>query len=286
MPEQHDKSTEELRTQVFDLMGRCVLNLQRYELAMKELLSLSVLKGDTETWQTNLLERKQYYINKTLGQLIGEFTGNYLLTESEAESEPTTIDDPLTEPQLPQFETRMSLMVRQEDYQALLDDLAFLVTTRNELVHHFVQRFPLTNQDSCQQAIDHLETVREMLKPQMERLHSWNNSRVSGFSMLKDALQSPQVKAWFQFGFIPGGDIDWPSARVVERLKWAESIYGKNGWTDLKFAISDIRNYDPELNPKAHGCSSWRGLLHTSGLFDIRRERDPAATSITFFRSR
>ena len=35
MSDECDTRTEELRAQVFDLMGRCVLNLQRYELAMK-----------------------------------------------------------------------------------------------------------------------------------------------------------------------------------------------------------------------------------------------------------
>lgn len=286
MSDQCDKSIDELRTQVFDLMGRCVLNLQRYELGMKEFLSLSVLRGDTETWKTNLLERKSHYSSKTLGQLIGDFTGSYLWAESETEPEPTTSDHPLPEPVLPQFETRMSLIVGQEEYQTLLDDLAYLVATRNGLVHHFLQRFPLADQDSCQQAIGYLETVREMLKSHMERLQGWDQARVSGLSMLKDALQSPQITAWVKFGFIPGHDIDWPSAGVVEELKRAESMLSKDGWTDLALAIEAIKKRNPDLTPKAHGCVSWRNLLNTSGLFDIRRERGQGATSITFFRSR
>lgn len=286
LSDQHDKTTDELRSQVFDLMGRCVLNLQRYELGMKEFLSLLVLSGDRETWETNLQERKSYYSSKTLGQLIGDFTGTYFLTKNEAESESTTNDYPLPEPALPQFETRMSLIVGQEEHQTLLDDLAYLVATRNELVHHFLQRFPLADQDSCKQAIDHLETVREMLKSHMERLQGWDQARVSGMSALKDVLQSPQIRAWFKFGFLPGDDIDWPTARIVEELKHAEFMLNKDGWTDLALAIEVIKNQNPDLTPKAHGCVSWRNLLHTSGLFDIRRERNPEATSITLFRSR
>ncbi|MBW3225441.1 OST-HTH/LOTUS domain-containing protein [Marinobacter adhaerens] len=286
MSDECDKTADELRTQVFELLGRCVLNLQRYELAMKELLSLSVLGGDAETWKTNLLERKSHYSSKTLGQLIGEFTSNYLFTKSETKSENMASEQPLTEPALPQFETKLSLMLDQENYQRLLDDLAYLVATRNELVHHFLQRFSLADQDSCQQAIDHLETVREMLKSHMERLQSWNNARVRGFSVLKDSLQSPQIKAWVKFGFIPGENIDWPSAGVVEELKRAESLLSKDGWTDLTLAIEAIKNQNPELTPKAHGCVSWRNLLHTSGLFDIRRERGHGATAITYYRSR
>lgn len=286
LSDQHDKTTDELRSQVFDLMGRCVLNLQRYELGLKEFLSLSLLRGDTETWKTNLLDRKSHYNSKTLGQLIGELTGGYLRMDSEIELEASANDQPLPEPVLPQFETKMSLIVGQDNYQTLLDEFAYLVTTRNELVHHFLLRFPLADQDSCKQAIAHLETVQEMLKSHMKRLQGWDQARVSSMSAMKDVLQSPQIRAWIKFGFIPGGDIDWPSAGVVEELKRAESTLSKDGWTDLALAIEVIKSENPDLTPKAHGCASWRNLLHTSGLFDIRRERNPEATSITFFRSR
>ena len=286
MSDQHDQTTDELRSQVFDLMGRCVLNLQRYELGLKAFLSLSLLRGDTETLKTNLLERKAHYSGKTLGQLIGELTGSYLRMDSETEPEPAANDQPLPEPALPQFETKMSLIVGQDDYQTLLDEFAYLVTTRNELVHHFLQRFSLADQDSCKQATAHLETVQEMLKSHMKRLQGWDQARVSNMSTLKDVLQSPQIRAWFKFGFLPGGDIDWPTARIVEELKHAESMLAKDGWTDLALAIEVIKNQNPDLTPKAHGCVGWRNLLHTSGLFDIRRERNPEATSITLFRSR
>ncbi|MCL1485547.1 MAG: OST-HTH/LOTUS domain-containing protein [Marinobacter sp.] len=165
----------------------------------------------------------------------------------------------------------------------MLNDLAYLVATRNELVHHFLQRFPLTDQDSCEQAIAHLETVQEMLKSHMKQLHGWDQARVIGMSALKDVLQSPQFRAWIKLAFMPRDHIDWPNARIVKELKRAESMLIKDGWTDLALAIDVIKNQNPDLTPKAHGCVSWRNLLHTSGLFDIRRERNPEATSITFF---
>mgnify|MGYP003135989556 CR=1 FL=1 len=286
MSDQCDTRTEELRTQVFDLMGRCVLNLQRYELAMKGFLSLSVLGGNTETWKTNLLKRQSHYSSKTLGQLIGDFTGSYLLREGDTDPDSATNDALIPEPMLPEFETRIGLNVNQDEYQTLLDDLAYLVATRNELVHHFLERFPLDDQDSCQQAIDYLETVREMLKSHMERLQSWDQARVRGMSALKDFLRSPEFTAWIKFGFIPGHNIDWPSTVVVHVLKRAEAMLSEDGWTDLSLAIEAIKDKNPSLTPKAHGCVSWRNLLHTSGLFDIRRERGQGENSITFFRSR
>lgn len=286
MSDECDKTTEELRSQVFEALGRCVLNLQKYELGMKEFLSLSVLGGNKETWKTNLLERKSHYSTKTLGQLIADLTGSHVLTEGEAEPKSAINDQPIPEPTLPEFETKMSLIVDQEEHQTLLDDLAYLVTTRNDLVHHFLQRFPLVDHNSCRQAIDHLETVQEMLKSHMERLQRWDQTRVAGMSALKDFLHSPEFTAWIKFGFIPGEEINWPSAGVVEELKRAESLLSKDGWTDLSLAIEVIKNQNPDLTPKAHGCASWRNLLHTSGLFDIRRERGHGATSITYYRSR
>jgi hypothetical protein len=286
MSDESDKTTEELRTQVFELMGRCVLNLQRYELGMKKFLSVLEMEGTPETWQTNLQKRQAHYSSKTLGQLIGDFTGTYFLTKSEAMLEQDINDKPLLDPVLPHFKVTVGEIVGQDEYQLLLDDLAYLVTTRNELVHHFLQRFSLVDQDSCQQAIDHLETVREMLKSHMERLQTWDQARVRGMSALKDFLLSPQATAWLKSDVVSDGNIDWPRASVVEELKRAESMLSKDGWTDLTLAIEAIGSKDPSLTPRAHGCVSWPNLLHTSGLFDIRRERVQGATSITYFKSR
>ncbi|MDC9603320.1 hypothetical protein PSH49_22385, partial [Pseudoalteromonas sp. GABNS16G] len=231
MSDECDKTTEELRTQVFELLGRCVLNLQKYELGMKGFLSVLEMEGTPETWQTNLHKRQSHYSSKTLGQLIGDFTGSHISSESGNESE-SEIDDSLLPTDAVHFKTKFSIVAGGDDYQTLLDDLTYLVETRNELVHHFLQRFPLDDQDSCLQAIDHLETVRKMLKSHMERLQSWDQARLGGMSALKDFLHSPQFTAWIKFGFIPGEDIDWPSASVVEELKRAESLLSKDGWTD------------------------------------------------------
>tara|TARA_R110002096_G_scaffold429184_1_gene641800 strand:+ start:3757 stop:4617 length:861 start_codon:yes stop_codon:yes gene_type:complete len=286
MSDECDKTTEELRTQVFETLGRCVLNLQKYELGMKGFLSVLEMEGTPETWQTNLHKRQSQYSSKTLGQLISDFTGSHISPESRNEAEWPLDDSPLPANALVHFKTRYSIVSGGDDYQALLDDLTYLVETRNELVHHFLERFSLGDQDSCLQAIDHLETVQEMLRSHMERLQSWDQARVRGMSALKDFFCSPEFNAWIKFGFIPGGDIDWPNAGVVEELKRAESTLSKDGWTDLTLAIEVIKNRNPDLTPKAHGCVSWRNLLHTSGLFDIRREQGQGATSLTFFRSR
>ena len=290
MTDQCNKTTEALKMEVIVLMGRCVLELQRYELGMKQFLSVLKIEGDRETWKTKLQERKTQYNVKTLGQLIGHFTGQYISTESGKKSDLAIDDTPLQTPVLPQFEAKFSFGMEGEAYQALLGDLASLVDTRNELIHHFLQRFPLHDKDSCQQALAYLETVREMIKSHTKRLQGWDKTRVRSMSTLKDSLESQKFKAWFeaQFkdGFITGEKIDWSSARVIERLKRAESILVKDGWTDLNLAIAEIKSSDPDLTPKAHGCVSWRELLHTSGLFDIRRERGDDSTSHTYFRSR
>jgi hypothetical protein len=285
LSDQHEKTTEELRTQVFDLMGRCVLNLQRYELEMKRFISVLEMEGTPETWQKNLHKRQSNYSNKTLGQLIGDFTGSHISTESSNESESEIDDSPLPIDARVHVKTKYSIVAEGDYYQILLDDLDYLLVTRNELVHHFLQRFPLADQDSCQQAIAHLETVQEMLKSHMKQLHGWDQARVACMSALKDMHQSPQFRAWIKLAFMPRDHIDWPNARIVKELKRAESMLIKDGWTDLALAIDVIKNQNPDLTPKAHGCVSWRNLLHTSGLFDIRRERNPEATSIIFFRS-
>lgn len=285
MSDESDKAIEELRMQVFDLMGRCVLNIQRYELGMKKFLSVLEMEGTPETWQTNLQKRQAHYGSKTLGQLISDFTGSHISPESSNESEWPLDDSPLPANALIHLKTRYSIVKNEDAHKTLLEDLAYLVTTRNELVHHFLERFPLDDADSCEQAIDYLEAVREMLKSHTERLQGWDKARANAMSAIKRFAESPQFAEWLEFS-LPRDHIDWPNAGVVKELKRAESMLSKGGWTDLAPAIEVIKKQNPDLTPKAHGCVSWRNLLHTSGLFDIRRERGQGENSITFFRSR
>tara|TARA_R100000935_G_C2818470_1_gene158507 strand:+ start:526 stop:1395 length:870 start_codon:yes stop_codon:yes gene_type:complete len=286
MPDQYDKTTDDLKLEVISLMGRCVLGLQQYELGLKQFLSVSMIEGDRETLIKNLEKRKAHYNSRTLGQLIGDFTGQHISIENQSESNSATDDPPLPDSVRPYFRTKFSFIENDEGYQILLDNLASLVDTRNELVHHFLQRFHLNDQDSCKQALDYLKAVREMIRAHTKQLLSWDKGRRDSMSEASEFLTSPGFEAWIKFGFIPGQNIDWPSAVVVEKLRNAESIRGRDGWTDLELAIADIKFSNPSLTPKAHGCSSWRGLLHTSGLFDIRRERREGSAAVTFFRSR
>lgn len=154
MPDQCDKTTDDLKVEVATLMGRCVLGLQQYELGLKQFLSVSMIEGDRETFKTNLEKRKTHYSSRTLGQLIGDFTGQHISIESRNESNSATDDPQLPDSVRPYFRTKFSFIENDEGYQILLDNLASLVDTRNELVHHFLQRFNLNDGTSCQQAID------------------------------------------------------------------------------------------------------------------------------------
>lgn len=268
-------------------MGRCILGLQQYEIGLKHFLSTSVIEGgDPETFKSNLDKRKTHYSSRTLGQLIGDFTGQHVSIELRNESESATDAPPLPDSSQPYFRTKFSLIEKPEEYQTLIGNLASLVYTRNELVHHFLQRFHLNDQDSCQQAIDYLKTVRKMIRAYTKQLLSWDKGRIDTMSKMSKFFTSPMFEAWLMFGFFPGDNIDWPNAVVVAQLKRAESVRSKDGWTELTLAIADIKTTNPSLTPKAHGCANWRDLLRTSGLFDIRRERGEGSAAVTFFRSR
>ena len=53
----------------------------------------------------------------------------------------------------------ISISVGLEDGEWMSEKLKQLVELRNELVHHFLSRFGLNSEASCQEAIDFLATV-------------------------------------------------------------------------------------------------------------------------------
>lgn len=277
---------ESLRAQIERSLGQCLLQLQRYELGLKHFLSVMVVKGNTDTLKDHQEVRKNHFSNKTLGQLIGELTGEYLFTSSADENYSSPADEPLENPNLSEFHFRFSMPLTKERHETLKAELSEIVLIRNELVHHFLERYNLREISGCEDAARHLANVKKMVSKNFERLREWDQTRRSAAQQAVKFMQSDEFGSMLSFGVYPGLPIVWSNTTAVYLLKHAETELGGDGWTDLGEAISMIQQKRPDLGPKIYQCKTWRQLLTKSGLFELRKIKHQDETTSTLFRSR
>lgn len=229
-------------------VGRCILRLQQYERLMQRLLG-----G---------------------GQPAAE------LTDSALNGAGNVAEADSPRPPLRSCRLQMPAELSAQDYQQAKQDLAALVARRNHLVHHFMQQFDLFSAAGCQAAEHYLDETYQTIDQHDRELRAWTNGMEHGPEHTHAFMQSTTWRDVLLYGLLPGQPVDWPSTTIVQQLTLAASACDEAGWTSLTTAIGFIHRDWPELNPKKYGCSSWRQVIHQSGLFEIHK-RKPADSERT-----
>lgn len=278
----------DLQREVQRKLGRNLLRLQQYERGLKTLITVSDIGGAADEMNTWLARRRRKNANKSLGKLVGDFTGSFLATEHEpAEHQESKDAIKAVERGQVYFRMQVKIDISAEQYERIDQDLKQLVTMRNELVHHFLERFDLQNVVSCQKADAYLDECHHQIDAQWQSLLGWADAHDAARLQMVELMQTPAFRDFLIHGIELDGKIDWPRATIVNALRQAEVSLAKNGWTALADAIAYIRQSHPDHTPKRYGCSSWRQLIHESKLFEIRRENEmEAGASVVWYRSR
>ena len=258
---------------VYEKFGRCILLLQQYEMLLKAMVAYQEISGTLDDVEQRRRARKENVSRRTLGQLIGEFTGTYL-SPLEDKSSDQEDDLPELSSVKPFVRTRFTVEMTEEDHQRTCEGLEKLVILRNELVHHFLARFDLRNESGWQDADRYLNEADRLIEEQLSALRSLAKSFESSRDVLVDILNSEFFAHWITHGQFPPQAIDWPYTSIVSNLVAAELEYQEGGWTELSKAIEFIRSENPEVTPRRYGCSSWRQVIHESRLFDIEKRMD------------
>ena len=254
---------------------------------MKLLMAHQALSGYADELEKNRAKRKAEVKSKTLGQLVGELTGSYLSIEDKSQVKTEDDVSEVDDSKRAHFAMQYQLELSEEDYLSTKEGLAQLVTLRNELVHHFIERFDLSNEPGCQSAEAYLNNAYQTIDQQFRTLRAWTESMDRARKTMAGLMGTPEYHHWFMYGFFPGQEIDWPSTTIVEQLRFAERECDKSGWTDLAKAMEDIRGRRPDVTPKKYDCSSWRHVIHESRLFEIqKRTHKGTGTVQVWYRSK
>jgi hypothetical protein len=260
-------------------LGRTLIRLQQYERLVKCLVAGSEIAGPVSQLDGIRTERHAEVSKKTLGQAIVDLTTSFVSPASSAsDQDDQRVGDGTQVCVRTTFQWEMS----EEARARMREDLTKLVASRNELVHHFLDRFDIWTETGCLAADAYLDDAYRQIDRQLEQLkqmaQEFDELRIHHLKM----MQSQEFLDFLTSGR-PGAL--WPSFDIIRLLQEAETTLARDGWTSLEEAIAFIQTREPGQNPRQYGCVSWRQVLHESKQFEIRRDRAPEPASRTRYRS-
>lgn len=256
-------------------LGRCMVRLQQYELLAKALVGHRELSAPAGKMHEVRAKNVALAAGKTLGQLVGELTGDFLKpVQPELDSKAAESDDVFGDDQQAWFRFSSAIELPPEHHQQLTRDLADLVKMRNELVHHFIERYDLYSTEGCLAADGYLQGCYQSIDDHFFTLREWVEVMDRARKATAEFMLSPEYRNFVVNGVVPEvKGVDWPSSPIVQLLKKAEKTCAVEGWTMLNNAIEFIRTKEPTQTPKKYECRTWRQVLHRSQMFEIRKDR-------------
>lgn len=277
-------SDDELQAQQREVqrqLGRCLLRLQQYERLMKPIVAHHDISGPAHSLEAIRAVRIEDTATKTLGTLVRQLFGSYVVTEGDdvSEKDPDLLADVIS------FRTRVQLSLSAEDYVRTQADLKDLVSLRNALVHHFIDQHDLWTIEGCQIAHDALTTAYTRIDQHFEQLRGWAEHMDQARRLTAEFVQSDEFHDLVVNGIAPDGTVDWPAAGIVRALREAAGELAVEGWTPVATAGRWISERHPEQLPAKYGCSSWRQVVHECRLFELRY-RDVDGRRAAWFRAR
>lgn len=265
-----DQSTKHPQLEVQRKLGRCLLLLQYVEYLMKEIVVQHAIDGQAAEIDSVREKRAAFYANKTMGVAVEELKTSFLRTTAE----PKELKQ-AAESSSDWMSFHHGIRMSDENYARWIGELDDLVQQRNELVHHFIEKFDVWSEAGCRQAETHLDAYFTRIESVYQQVAKWHESMCQTRRMFASVMENPAVTDLMVHGIAPDGQVAiWAFTPIVELLREAESSLAEKGWAPLQEAKRFIHERDPEQTPEKYGCHSWQQLLYDSGLFLIERRKD------------
>lgn len=277
-----DAELNAAREGLYRWLGRCLVQVQGIEMRLKQLLASRSFGGTVEEIEEQLATRHLDYATNTLGTLVKLVTTDFLLAEGQ---ESALISD---EPDVtaPTLRVRYSITMDPERLAAMRQELAELVTWRNDTVHHLATLYPLNTAQGCRQAQEYLENFSGKLDNHRQEIESWVSGFVDAHAYQVQLMNSPEYRDMLFDGIFPDGSVQWDVSGIVRALSNAASTRAKGVWMPLDEAIAWIRREAPTQIPSRYKCSTYRQVIHESRAFEVRREPGADGRMVLFYRAK
>ncbi len=174
---------EQAQTAVFVLIGKCILNLQLYEQALKNLLPHFEVSSRGPTPE----QQREKLAKLPMGSLIKLFLEKTADFDDEAEEPKLSVGQDVV------VRSRFRIPMNAEQAKHVCNDLTDLLQQRNFLVHHFRSEFSFTTESGFVTAKVYLDRLNERAKTAVTQIGEIGKSLNESRALLASLLMSPEV---------------------------------------------------------------------------------------------
>lgn len=244
-----------------------MLRLQQYERLIKVLVAHHSLSGPVHDLDQIRTARIDGTARKTLGSLIGDLLGSYVVADEISPPEGSTNNSP----DAPDwFAMQMAVRLPDTDFARVERELREMVDLRNNLVHHFIDQHDIGSTDGCRGAQDALMAAYSRIDQHLAQLREWAEDMEKMRLAMASALQSEVVKDSLINGISSDGTVNWLASGIVSALREAFDALADGGWASLAEAEKWIIARRPEQLPSKYGCQNWRQVVHKAPNLELR----------------
>jgi hypothetical protein len=210
-----DSDVNVQRESLFRLLGKCLVQTQAVELLLKRLLAVRTFGGTVEELEVQLAARHADYKTNTLGTLVKEVLGSYLVSES------------YERPEAPEPPPSSRIYVHFHHVLTMSDErlvemrqlFTVLVSTRNDTVHHLAELFPLRTAEGLKQALEFLSGFEKCLDEVWAEVKAWAESHDKARVLAGRFMREPEFENLLFDGIYPDGAVNWEVAGIVRALR-------------------------------------------------------------------
>jgi hypothetical protein len=260
-----------------------MLRLQQYERLMKLLLAHHELAGPADRLEAQRAANLEKVSDKTLGTLVKSLFESYAVPDG-FERELLPEDKVPTDRISMAISYRMTMAPeRLAEARAQIEEL---VVMRNELVHHFIERFDLWSDPGCEAALRHLEHCYQRIDHHHNELVGWVKTMDEARAHMAAFAETDVFHDMVVNGIAPDGTFDWTHTGIVRVLREASEALSEGGLTRLDRARDWIAAHHPDQTPSKYGCRTWPQVLSESRLFELVYRVGDDGKRVGWFRER
>lgn len=255
------------------LLGRCMVRIQQYEKALKVLLAHHEIAGPVETLAGQPAQRAEKLSGQTLGNLAKQLFESFVVPEG-FERELLPEDKTPTDRISVAHSFRMTLY--PEQWAQTKSSIDEFVALRNELVHHFLSRFNIWEEQGCLDAMAYLEESYLRIDARFQELRAWMMAMQQAGEAVASYVKSQEHHDWLVNGINPDGSFEWQQTGIVRALRTEIQALAGDNWAPLETVKAQMLARHPDQTPKKYRCTTWQQVLTESTEFDLeyRRESD------------
>ncbi len=253
---------ESVRNEVLRKIGRNLLLFQDMERKLKFVVANGEFNGYVSDLPAIHQANSARVQKMTMGPVVGEFVDNHLSDTQSDHKKPENLREAW-------ISFRLCVETDPDYFNARRETLADIVAERNELVHHFLQRFDIGSVESLKEANQYLDKQRQRVLVEVETLRELVVAIPEAWRSLSECLEPEDVVEDTKLAKLR-------QSRLVAVLgAIAQQVGRDDGCVLLQKAIDLIKQRAGEeyaAMANQYGYKSLKALILATGLFDIVEE--------------